>query len=319
MDGTEGTADRGDLAGLSLDAAVDAVVSGAADADREQVRATLERVAADGVVSREAAADALAHAAKVVATPETRTELAAIELEEAREAAAGVDDLPAVQSRLAAFEDRLAAVDERTEAVGGALQDAPDPTDGADLYEAARELRRVTDAATDAQRAADELQVDLEGFQRWLADPGIRYDDLETEVEELVDAVEGLADVAEKPAAPDEDVDAVRLDAALRQRALALLVADVRAELADLRAIDDRRGADPGGRPGDLAARLDDLDAELEAVREVLPGAERDPVRRFEAALADVDPPVNWGVVRDELAEARPGGGSELPPSDDSI
>lgn len=72
---------RRDLAGMPIEDAI-ALVDRHGGADRETTRAALELVATDdGLLSRDAAEDALAKTARIVSTPETRTELAARSLE----------------------------------------------------------------------------------------------------------------------------------------------------------------------------------------------------------------------------------------------
>jgi hypothetical protein len=68
------------LAGRSLDDAVDAVVNRDESHDPDEVRRVLSSVTEDGVVSTDAADDAVAHLSKVVSTPETRTVMCSLEL-----------------------------------------------------------------------------------------------------------------------------------------------------------------------------------------------------------------------------------------------
>ncbi|WP_435365112.1 hypothetical protein [Haloarchaeobius sp. DYHT-AS-18] len=65
-----------DLAGLSVEDAAEVVLDRDESRDRDDVERTLQLVADDGVVTCEAVDDALGRVSKVVATPETRVELA---------------------------------------------------------------------------------------------------------------------------------------------------------------------------------------------------------------------------------------------------
>jgi hypothetical protein len=331
-----------DVAGLPVEDAVDAVVArdDGNDRDRGEVRAALETVAEDGVVAWDGVDEALAHVSKVVATPETRVELAARGLSDAREAASPVADLDAVDSRLTAFEARLAAVESRTADLGADLQTLvarPGEADpDADLYATARGIRRLTANANEAQRAADELGVDVEEFEEWLADPDVRYEEFEGDVDaversvdELTAAVDRLeADLAEGAdgdgtgdgeGAGDEegntpaDAAATWFDLTLRSRVIGLLLADVRAELADLRTWADRENLDHGERLDAFDARLADLDDRVAAAGDRLADLARpdwrarfdDRLDAFGSALDGVEPPVDWGEVQATLEEHR--------------
>jgi len=327
-----------DVAGLPVEDAVDAVVArdDGNDRDRGEVRAALETVAEDGVVAWDGVDAALAHVSKVVATPETRVELAARGLSDAREAASPVADLDAVDSRLTAFEARLAAVESRTADLGADLQAlVARPGEGdpdADLYATARGIRQLTADANEAHRAADELGVDVEEFEEWLADPDVRYEEFEGDVDaversvdELAAAVDRLAaDLAEGDdgdgeGAGDEegntpaDAAATWFDLTLRSRVIGLLLADVRAELADLRTWADREDLDHGERLDAFDARLADLDDRVVAAGDRLDDLARpdwrarfdDRLDAFGSALDGLEPPVDWGEVQATLEEHR--------------
>ena len=360
MSKEEGDNGRGTILGLSVANAVEQVVARDDSRDPETVRTTLETVAEDGELTRDGIDSALGHASKVVSTPETRAELAEMALSEARERAAPVADLGVVRSRLDAFEARLAAVQDRTTTLGEDLQtvlgraedlesadsetsaddhgnsaDTPATADAPDteaVYALARDLRELTDRANDVQLAADELQMDLEDFERWVGSPDLRNDELGDDVDafagslnELSAAIGNLETLTDEGADTDdgaeavgEDVSARELattwaDAALRVRLHDLLLEDLRAELEDLRTWADREDLDEDDRPAGIEARLDDLDGQLAGLEDRLDDLARAEWREqydehltgFEEALADVEPPVQWGVVQAELEEHR--------------
>ena len=304
--------------GLSLSAAVDAVVRRDATPDRETVRAVLERIAEDGVVSQSGVDAALGQLSKVVSTPETRLEFAERELDDAEAAAEPVVELCVVRSRLDAFEDRLAAVEDRVDALGTGLQRLVErANDPDDLFTLAVGIRRLTEDANEAHRAADELTLDLESFQRWLDDPSVRYDELAEDVDALESALTDLDGVADEVAAAverdtgaDDEVapDATWVDATMRIRTFDLFLADLRAELDDLRRWDRRVDA-THDRGDEIEARLDALDEQLAATTERLDDCARpawrdrygDSLVALESALDAFEPPVVWGDVQAEL------------------
>lgn len=303
--------------------------------DPDEVRATLERVASDGVVTRDAVEEALTETSMVVSTAETRTELASHALTDAREAAASVSDLDAVAARLDAFESRLAAVEDRSSALGSDLETLVEKTGEPDsVYEVAAGMRRLRATAKRVQRDADELQMDLESFERWLDSPETRFEEFGEDVEAVEQSLDGLvatvdeippieADDAANSDAVGPDADSTGVDwavARLRHRVLGLLLADLRAELADLRTWAERADHDgraddsAGGRADDLEDRLDALDARLTGVDDRLEDLSRpawtdrfgDRIGSFEDETADVEPPLDWSAVESAFEEHRP-------------
>lgn len=304
--------------GLSLSAAVDVVVRRDATPDRETVRAVLERIAEDGVVTQAGVDAALGQLSKVVSTPETRLEFAEMEFDDAEAAAESVADLAVVRWRLDAFEERLAAAEDRVDALGTGLQRLVERADDPDdLFTLAVGIRRLTEDANEVHRAADELTLDLESFQRWLDDSSVRYDELAEDVDALESALEDLDGVAgEVAAAVEHDADTddeiapgvTWIDATMRGRTLDLLLADLRAELDDLRRWDRRVDA-THDRADEIAARLDALDEQLAAATGRLDDCARpawrdrygDRLAALESALDAFEPPVDWGDVQAEL------------------
>jgi len=311
----------GDIDGLALDAAVEAIVAGSQEQDSETARANLEFVADDdGVVSRESVEATIGDVSKVVATVETRTELAAGELEEARERASAVDDLGAVAFYLEEFETRYGNVERALDTLQARLDAIADRADWGKIYPVAEELREIRPAATQVQNAADRLKADLEGFEQWLDDRGTRYDEvsedlnaLEESIDDLGGAVDRLAAAAEDgEEAPEADLPTAWADTTLRVRMLDLFLTDVRGELADLRTWDERAGVDDD-RAADIEARIDDAAAQCDRLTARLDDlAEpewRDPVAddlaEFDAELEAFDPPVDWAEVQQTLETYR--------------
>jgi hypothetical protein len=279
--------------------------------DPETVREALDPITDDGVVTREAVEAAVSDTSKVVATAETRVELAAIACEDAAAAATPVDDLDIVTVRLDEYADRLDAVDTRAAALTDDLrmtvQQLDDPTA---VYELAVELREVAATAQGVARTADDLSIDLEAFESWLDDPERRYDEFGEDID-LVD--ESLAALTAAVSAIPKGSDAPAADwadATMLTRVLELLVADLRTELADLRAWADRedvpfraaleeRVADLERRTGELADTL------AERVESAWRDRFDDDLAAFERDLKGFEPPVDWERVQAALEERR--------------
>lgn len=327
-------------AGIPVERIVDAVATGENEWDPADVRGILDVVARDGVVTGGGIRTALGEVSVVVSTPATRGEFAGIGLADAREAAEDVADVDAVRSRLDAFGARLGAVvsrvdelDERLRTLVDRTGDCDPAADPVEAFEVAREIRDLETAANGVQRGADELAMDLEAFVRWVADPAVRADDLEGDLDALALALDELAAgvddltasadaVADRDESDgddgtaDEVPDAVRwFDLALRHRVLALLAADLRAELDDCRTL-AARNDDSGDRLSAVETRLDDLRERRRSLGERLDGVGRPAWRErfdgrlhdFETALDAYDPPVEWAAVGETLEAHRPDG-----------
>lgn len=340
--------------GMALPAAVDEIVTANPERDPDAVGRALSHVTDDGVVTRAAVDDALGRLSMVVSTPETRVELAAAALDDAREAADHVADLDAVDTRLQGFEARVTGVETDLATLQDSLREAVERgRDPDSLLAVGRVLGRVTADANDLQRRADEIQVDLEEFEAWLDDHGTRTAQIDEDadvvastLDDLGDVADSLAAIAEDGASPADgdhgagnadgagddggDEPAVSVpgpvevadpavawvDTSLRQRVVALLLADLRAECADLRTWADREGVEAG----DATVTLDDLGARFDALEDrtrtlgdrltdLAPPAWRDQfgddVEAFDDRLADVAPPVDWAAVEATLADHR--------------
>ncbi len=296
-----------------------AALAAATDRDADTVADDLSLFVVDGTVSRDRVDDALAGLSKVVSTPETRLELAAREVERAHDVAAGVADLDTVTHRLDGLDDRLAAVESEVATLGnrltGLLDQAGDPAAATDV---ARGVEALTDDANIVQAAADDLRGDAEATKRWAEDPETRSQEFGEDVDAVAASVDRTADAAgwltgEADDLPEwrstDDPGVVWAEARTSAHVADLLVADLRAELADLRTWAAREGTDPGladdaARVEDLAARRDHIADRLDdAARPAWREAHADRVGHAIEALATFDPPVAWGAVRAALDE----------------
>ncbi|MFB6167339.1 MAG: halo transducer protein [Haloferacaceae archaeon] len=271
----------------------------------------------DGIVSRDRVDEAVAGLAKVVSTPETRVEVAAREVDRAHEAAADAADLGVVAHRLDALDERLAAVETEVRTLGGrlsaVLDDAKDP---AALYETARAVRALTDDANAAQLAADSLRDDAEATVEWARAHETRSREFGDDVAAVAESVDGVAaavewlsgDADDPPDSVERaDPGLVWAEASVGVRVADLLIADLRAELADLRTWAGREGLGPvlGDEESDLDALADRRDRLADRLDDVARPAWRDAhgdrVARAETTVASFDPPAEWDAVRAAL------------------
>ena len=317
--------DTTELAGLPIERAVDIV--GTADADPGELRETLAIVAEDGVVSRAAVDDALANASMVVTTAETRVELAGDKLDNARAAAPSTADLAFVSDRVDNFDTRLGHIETRADDLGAALQEVVSMKADGDLYEIARRIRRLTNAATELQQAADDLQLELDSFEAWLTDADRRVDELTADIDALADSLSELSDVVDQLEArgtgdADDDGDDAENDpesetasrwaaAMVRHRVLSLLLTDLRAELTAIQTWAEREAVTS---PSGIEPRLDEIQDDHTALGERLTAcADPEWTARFDEqltaldeALTEMEPPVVWADVDAAVAEHRP-------------
>jgi chromosome segregation ATPase len=322
--------------GSDVEDAVDVVRDREPEADRESVRSALELVAEDGVVSRAGIDSALADASKHVATPETRLELAGNALDSARETAEPVADIDVVDARLDQFEARYEAIESDVDELASQLDRLVERrSDPEDVYDLSRSITALKRDARDAQTSADRLSSELEEFEAWVSDAGVRFEELDADaghVEGLLDDLSETIDELESTAAETDearetadagtargtteaagdDLALAWADAALRRRVLGLLVSDLRAELSALGDWADREeGATT--QDGEIERRIDDLQSREAALGErletIASPAWRDRFgARIEAAEADLDsfdPPVQWGALQAVLEEHR--------------
>ncbi|WP_396611264.1 halo transducer protein [Haloferax sp. S1W] len=328
--GTEDSDAPARIVGLSKDEATEELVAEDETRDPQYVRAVLDHVTdGDGVITRDAVDDAVTDTSMILSTAETRVELATIALSEATEAARDVADVDAVRTRLDTFEQQVSAAEERVSELGSEMQSLSHwHSDSRPVYDLVTDLRGVASDAQTVQRVADDVQFELEEFEHWLSDDDLRRCDLGSDV----DALErSLDDVARTREDLDTDTDAVEAsgvdaevaaDAAetwygamLRCRVVPLLLADLRAELADLRELAARDDIDDTSGLDDIETRLDDIDAqadqhatELDALAsQAWTDRYGELLADFRSALDEFEPPVSWGAVQKELDRFRDG------------
>lgn len=306
----DGDADgESEILGLSVEQAAEQVAP-TVDGDVETVRTTLRTISEDGTVTSGAVQDALADVSKVVATPETRVELAHDALTAAREAATPVADTDVVDSQLAAFEAELSDLDERVDTLGSRLSELVDRDDAEDLYAVATSIRQLRADATDAQNAADALADEIKGFTRKLDDLSVWAGEIREDVDTLEASLEGLREAVDRlvdDGVEDAEPPIAWADIRLQYRVQELIISDIHAELDALETLGDETGTETPA--DDIRTRLDELASLQTDITEGLDDAfdaTWDPhynvtVESFDQALAAFEPPVPWAELQNEL------------------
>ena len=295
------------LAETPLDELVDDVAD-RTDEDPESIRRWLDPFTDDGTVTPAAIESSVTDVAQILATAETRVDLATRAHDDAA-AAAGAPDLAVVDVRRRGFEERLDGLRGDVEGLAEELEDARGAFDSpVDVYRAAVDLHEITTDAQEIVRVAHDLETDLEAFEAWLGSANRRHDGLVDDIEAAEESAAAVAETADELRRAD-DTDPERwFDATVQTRVLDLVVADLRAEAADLRTWADREGH---SFPDGVEERLDDVEEEAAATADAL--ADRparddgfdEQIDALEAALSAVEPPVAWERVDETVAEAR--------------
>ena len=288
--------------------------------DPESVRTWLDPFTDDGSVRPEAIEATVTDVSQILATAETRVDLATRTVEGASDAVADVPDLEIVRVRQNAFEERLADLRSDVEGLGEELSGAANDLDSpVDIYEAAVDLHEVTTDAQRIVRVAHDLETEVEAFEAWLGSANRRRDALVDDLEAAEESAESLGETVESLRSADDPDPEQWFDAAVQARVLDLVVADLRTEAAGLREWAEREDK---SFPDDIEARIESIRDEATASAEAL--ADRpDRDDRFDERLADldaalsaVDPPVAWGRVDEAVQEAREGIAADGPSGD---
>ena len=295
---------------VPLDELVDDVADRTGE-DPESVRTWLNPFTDDGSVTPEAVEATVTDVSQILATAETRVDLATRTVEDASDAVADVPDLEIVRVRQNAFEERLADLRSDVEGLGEELSGAANDLDSpVDIYEAAVDLHEVTTDAQRIVRVAHDLETELEAFEAWLNSATRRHDAFVDDVEAAEESATGVAETVESVRAADDPEPERWFEAIVQNRVLEVVVADLRAEAADLRAWADDEGhsfpADAEKRIGGVADRVA-ANADALAEGPSLDGRLGERLDTLEAELSAVEPPVAWARVDETVAEARRG------------
>ncbi|OYR41480.1 MULTISPECIES: halo transducer protein [unclassified Halorubrum] len=304
---------------VHLDELVDDVADRTGE-DPESVRTWLDPFTDDGSVTPEAIEATVTDVSQILATAETRVDLATRTVEDASDAVADVPNLEIVGVRQNAFEERLADLRSDVEELGGELSAAANDLDSpVDIYEAAVNLHEVTTDAQRIVRVAHDLETEIEAFEAWLGSANRRRDALVDDVEAAEESVESLGETVESLRNVDDPGLERWFDAAVQARVLDVVVADLRAEAAGLREWAEREDK---SFPDDVETRIESIRDEATASASAL-ADHPDWDDRFDerledldAALSAVEPPVAWGRVDEVIQEAREGIAADGPSGD---
>jgi hypothetical protein len=286
------------------------------DADADTVRDALRPVTNDGMVTQAAIETTVSDVSKLLATAETRIELAGDAYDDIARVAEPVEDIPTVRARLNRFSERLSAIESRIPELRPGISIPKDvESQPVEVYKFAVHIREIVVIAQEAIEAAEDFSFDAEQFESWLNRPDRRYDEFVEDLEVVVDAADELATTVD--ALVDESMTmtvdpAVQwADATMRTQVLLLLLTDLHAELADLRTLADRTGAHI--RTG-LADRINRAEEQVTDLNSALDTHATptwrdrfgDDVEAFDATLKGFDPPVDWGAIDQALMEHQP-------------
>jgi chromosome segregation ATPase len=319
------TAELPDIEGMNVDEATAAILEAQPQFDEGKVRGILHTVAEygdeDDQLTWDAVEGKLAHLSKVVSTPETRVELAEMELENALEAAAEERERRVVQNRLDGHAARLDSIQREVNDLAPHLEKLTQADE--DLFAVAYDIVQLQQRANELQGEADDLQLELEEFEKWVSNPRTRFDELDGDLNALadtldrtvtgVDHIEVAVEAGDTDALSVDDPAIAWVDATFTHRVLELFLSDIQWEFDALRTWSDEDGDDVADRVADLAGRLNEFTGRVDEVGERLDELRReawverfaDERAAFEADLQDADPPVHWEQVQATLVEHR--------------
>jgi len=324
-----------DLEGMAQEDAVEAVVAADPSRDRTLVRDALEYVTSEGVITPSALDAATPVMAQKVSTAKERATETQFELTKARDAAQPVADLSTVAARLDTYEQEVSVLLERADELDARHEALTDRIEDPDsLYAVAEEVRQVVDEAVSIVDTAVLLATDIHEFAGDLDDPESWVNDVQQDcnaVEETVDAIAAVVEALPAEGADAEagaDVDdwdwgdrdvepaVAWFDATLRTELVALMVADLRAELDDLRTWAERDDDIGDWYAESIADRLDGLEDRQTDLADGLDALARpawadrfdDRLDDFGSDIADLEPPVDWVEMQATLEAYRPDG-----------
>lgn len=301
---------------MSLTDLVDRVAVETGD-DPSTIRTYLDPFVEDGAITDEAIEATITDVAQILATAETRVDLATQKRESVRETISASPDLAIVSVRDRNFTDQLAALRADVDELGRTLTSVRTGLNTpVALYCASVDFHELTTEAQRVVRVAHDLETDLGAFDAWLRSAPRRHDAFMDEIDAAESAATSLITTLEtlqSTAEPDPDR---WFDATVQTRVLGLVVDDLHTEAADLREWADR---DEKPFPTDVDDRLEALREKAAACASALEdrpdweAAYDARLDRLEAEFAAVDPPVAWDRIDRYVAAVRDGTRSDEP------
>ena len=303
-------------AALALSDIVDRVAEETGE-DPSSIRTFLDPFVDDGAITDDAIETTVTDVAQVLATAETRVDLATRTRADASEAVTAAPDLAIIEARDRAFTDRLADLRDDVDELGETLTSVRTGMDSpVAVYRAGVDLHELTTEAQRIVRVAHDLETELDAFEAWLNSAPRRHDALVDEVDAAESSAESVAETVETLQATAEPDPGCWFDAVVQTLVLDVVVDDLRTEAVDLREWADR---EEKPFPTDVDDRIESLRDETAACASALedrPDLEAQYDTRLETLeteLAAVDPPVAWGRVDAHVAAAREGVGTGEP------
>jgi chromosome segregation ATPase len=226
-----------------------------------------------------------------------------------------------VRARVEEYESQLEAMRSALSTTADRLDATPErPDSPAEAYEVAAQLRRAGQVVHEVAHSHHHVEEGLDAFETWLDDPATRIDDFGDEIggfERYLDNTEGLLDRLESDDSDEFEPFDAWLSAYHLQRMMALVFDELRADMTDLEAWLERQDGNYDDELAALRERLDALEARHGACSERLDAAAADiegfaakraavadSLDRFEAALDEHEPPVDWEAV-EELVQSQ--------------
>ncbi|WP_248897872.1 hypothetical protein [Haloplanus halobius] len=219
-----------------------------------------------------------------------------------------------VQARVDEHEDRFTAMRADLSAAADRLDETPtEPDSPVAFYRGAKRLARGEQALHEVDHGLHHVEQELSAFESWLHDPDARVEEFETELggfDQYLDNTDALLDRIEAGTGDADQRFDWWLAAYHLQQVMSAVFAELRTDLAELESWLDRQEGDYGDELAALGAQLDSLEerhaqcsARLDETAESIDGfddswtAVADTVASFEAAVDDLEPPVDWGEV----------------------
>jgi chromosome segregation ATPase len=230
-------------------------------------------------------------------------------------------DTTQVRARIDEFAAQFESMRAALSTAADRLDATPDaPESPAAVYEGAEQLRRAERVVHEVAHSCHHVEEGIEAFETWLDDPEARLEELGEEMagfERYLDNTERLLDRLEAGDTGDIRPFGAWLSAYHLQRVMALVFEELRTDIDELETWLARQDGSYGDEVAALRSRLGSLEARHGTCSERLDAAAADiedfaakraevaeSVDRFEAALADREPPVDWGDV-EELVQSQ--------------